>query len=67
MCMKERDLFVCEVIDALGGTSAVAKMCEISPPSVAEWKWVGIPKARLMYLQLKRPDVFENPQNRKAL
>ena len=27
-----------KIIDALGGTTAVARLCEIKPPSVAEWR-----------------------------
>lgn len=48
------------IIEALGGTSAVAEMCDIKPPSVSEWKARNIiPKARLKYLRLARPDVFD--------
>ena len=48
-----------KIIDALGGTSAVAELCRCRPPSVSEWRRDGIPSARLMYLQAIRPDVFE--------
>jgi hypothetical protein len=47
-----------EVIDALGGTSEVARLCEIEPPSVSDWRKFGIPKARLMFLRLAKPEVF---------
>jgi len=47
-----------DVIDALGGTAAVARLCRISQPSVSEWRKAGIPEARRMYLELARPDVF---------
>lgn len=50
-----------QIIDALGGTSAVAKLCEIKDSSVSEWRTNGIPKARLMFLRLARPDVFDVP------
>ncbi len=46
-----------ELIDALGGTAEVARLCDVRPPSVSEWRIRGIPKARRMYLQLLRPDV----------
>lgn len=46
-----------QIIDALGGTAVVAKLCEVQPPSVSEWRRVGIPRARLMFLELARPDV----------
>ena len=47
-----------EIIDALGGTFEVARLCEVQPPSVSEWRHKGIPKARLMFLRLARPDVL---------
>lgn len=47
------------IIDRLGGTSATARLCEVQPPSVTEWRTNGIPKARLMFLQAIRPEVFQ--------
>ncbi len=47
-----------KIIDELGGTAAVARLCEVQPPSVSEWRKHGIPQARLMFLRLARPDVF---------
>jgi len=47
------------IIDRLGGPSEVARLCGVKLPSVSEWRKQGIPKARLMYLKLLRPDVFE--------
>ena len=54
-----------EIIDALGGTSETARLCQVRPPSVSEWRKPerGIPQARLMYLKLVRPDVFERNPN----
>lgn len=49
-----------EVIDALGGTNAVARMCQIKPGSVSDWRKTGIPNARLMYLKLAAPAVFRS-------
>lgn len=49
-----------EIIDALGGTFRVAELCEVRPPSVSDWKKHGIPRARLMFLRIARPDVFQN-------
>lgn len=52
-----------EIIDRLGGTFAVARLCEVRPPSVSGWKARGeIPNARLLYLKAIRPDVFEPPK-----
>lgn len=47
-----------EIIDALGGTNEVARLCEVRPPSVSDWRHLGIPKARLMFLRLAKPEVF---------
>lgn len=46
------------IIDKLGGTGEVAQMCGISAQAVSQWRTDGIPKARRMYLELLRPDVF---------
>jgi len=46
------------LIEALGGTSQVAALCDIKGPSVSEWKRNGIPKAQRNYLRLAKPDVF---------
>ena len=48
-----------EIIDALGGTFRVAKLCEVRPPSVSDWRKYGIPRARMMFLRLARPEVFK--------
>jgi len=47
-------------IDRLGGTGAVARLCEVRPPSVSEWRKSGIPKARLMYLRAIKTAIFED-------
>lgn len=47
-----------KIIDALGGTAEVARICKIKPPSVSEWRRCGIPGARRQYLALLRPDAF---------
>lgn len=47
-----------EIIDALGGTAAVARLCQVKPPSVSDWRKEGIPPARRMYLEAVRPDAF---------
>lgn len=52
--MKNAD----HIIDAFGGTSEVARVCEVTTGAVSQWRISGIPQARLMYLRLLRPDVF---------
>ncbi|RQV01079.1 Cro/CI family transcriptional regulator [Burkholderia cenocepacia] len=53
-----RDPYACLLIDELGGTSAVANLFEIDPGAVSQWRRNGIPKPRMQYLRLARPDVF---------
>lgn len=55
-----------EIIEALGGSSAVAELCEVTVGAVSQWKTDGIPKARLMYLKVIRPDVFQEKQKSLA-
>jgi len=47
-----------QIIDDLGGSAKVGRLCEVSTAAVSQWKKNGIPQARLMFLQLARPDVF---------
>ena len=46
-----------QIIDALGGTSEVARLCGIKPPSVSEWRRDGIPWPWLLFFSRERPDV----------
>jgi hypothetical protein len=55
-----------EIIDNLGGTSAVADMCEIRPASVSDWRKNGIPKSWRKYLELVRPDAFDKNQEERV-
>jgi hypothetical protein len=43
-----------QAIDALGGTAEVARLFEISMPSVSDWKKEGIPPARVMFLRVAK-------------
>lgn len=47
------------IIDNLGGTSAVARIFNISPSSVTGWRTEGIPDARRMYLEVVYPKAFK--------
>lgn len=55
-----------ELIDKLGGTTEVARLCDIRPPSVSEWRRKGIPKPWMKFLELARPDAFPIGDRRKA-
>lgn len=59
------DSFANTVIDRLGGTTAVAKLCECKPPSVHQWRTDGIPNYRLQFLRLARPEAFEGLESEK--
>lgn len=52
------NLTASEIIDRLGGTTEVARICRIKPPSVSEWRASGIPPARRQFLELLRPEAF---------
>lgn len=39
------------IIEALGGTSDVARLCGITPQSVSEWKSSGIPRAWVFFFR----------------
>lgn len=52
-----------KIIDALGGTAEVARLCEITKPSVSGWRKTGIPRARILYLRAVRPDVFASAEH----
>ena len=47
-----------EIIDALGGTSTVAKMSDVTDSAVSQWRVNGIPKYQLRFLRVAKPDVF---------
>jgi hypothetical protein len=49
------------IIDRLGGTTAVAALCQVRSPSVSEWRRVkvGIPASRRLYLELLNPQAFD--------
>lgn len=55
-----------DIIDRLGGTVEVARICEIKPPSVSEWRMTGIPQARRQFLSLLRPEAFKAKKKAKA-
>lgn len=47
-----------EIIDRLGGTSAVARLFNIKPPSVSDWRLNGIPQTAIKFLWLAYPEVM---------
>ncbi len=49
-----------DLIDKIGGPTVVAKLLEVTPQAVSQWRDKGIPRARMMYLRLVRPDLFQS-------
>src|SRR5277367_6826789 len=54
----DKELTTDQIIDALGGTSETARLFGIAAASVSEWRKEGIPKSRLMYLKIAKPELF---------
>lgn len=48
-----------KIIDALGGTAEVARLCELRMPTVSCWRKNGIPRPWLLYFTLLRPELFQ--------
>jgi hypothetical protein len=46
------DAYANKVIDALGGTSKVARSIEAPTSTVHSWREIGIPSSRLAHLRL---------------
>lgn len=47
-----------KIIDKIGGTVVVAGLCDVSSQAVSRWRKNGIPRARMLYLKLIKPDAF---------
>jgi len=63
--MSPQNISSSEIIDALGGTTKVAELCEVSVSAVSQWRTDGIPKARLMFLRLARANAFREGKTQK--
>ncbi|OJA74500.1 hypothetical protein BGV72_24410 [Burkholderia ubonensis] len=58
---KAHDPIADLIIDGLGGTKSVAELCQCTDSAVSQWRHDGVPRARLSFLRLARPD-FDWPQ-----
>jgi DNA-binding transcriptional regulator YdaS (Cro superfamily) len=56
-----------EIIDILGGTAKVAKLCKISLAGVSQWRKNGIPQDKLIFLAASLEKVTEGKITRKQL
>ena len=56
------------IIDSMGGTCAVATLCNLTTGAVSQWRTSthGIPKPWLMYFKEIRPDLFTQPDHSEA-
>lgn len=53
-----RIAYASQIIDRLGGTGAVATLFEIEDAAVSQWRRNGIPKPRMQFIAVARPDVL---------
>jgi len=56
-----------QIIDLLGGPTAIAKKLRISPPAVCVWRKYGIPTDKKLYLAAEIERRTEGKLNRKQL
>lgn len=54
------------IVERLGGTTATAKLFGLRAPSITDWKEYGIPRSRMMYLEVARPDVLSEIDTESA-
>lgn len=51
------------VVQAFGGVTKVARLCDVKPSSVSGWFITGIPRAREQYLRLLNPGAFKTTKH----
>jgi DNA-binding transcriptional regulator YdaS (Cro superfamily) len=56
-----------EIINLLGGTSKVSKLCGVSPAAVCQWRKNGIPKDRLIFVAALIEKLSEGKWTRKQM
>jgi DNA-binding transcriptional regulator YdaS (Cro superfamily) len=54
-----------EIIEILGGTSKVSRLCGVSPAAVCQWRKNGIPEDRLILLATQLEMLTGGKFNRK--
>ena len=48
-----------KIIDRLGGTTEVAKICGLTTGRISQWRHEGLPKSWEKFLRSAFPDVFK--------
>lgn len=56
-----------QIVNLLGGTNAVARLCKVTPAAVAQWKTKGIPQDKLMFLGAELEKKSFGLMNRKEM
>jgi len=56
-----------EIINVLGGTSVVAKLCNVSPAAVSMWRNTNIPADKMLYLAATLEKSTEGVLNRRQM
>jgi hypothetical protein len=63
---KKRDPLASAVIAELGGVAATARIFGVKSPSIMGWLEKGIPKARMMYLEVAYAKALRNARRIKS-
>ena len=56
-----------EIIQTLGGTTKVAKLCGVTLAAVSQWRNNGIPQDKLIFLAASLERATEGKMNRKNM
>lgn len=64
-CKRVNPVYANEIIDLLGGTGSVSKICDIKDASVSEWRKLGMPKGRFMFLSERFKRIVKQPYSKK--
>jgi DNA-binding transcriptional regulator YdaS (Cro superfamily) len=56
-----------EIIQILGGTTKVAKLCGVTLAAVSQWRTNGIPQDKLIFLAASLEKASEGKYTRKAM
>jgi DNA-binding transcriptional regulator YdaS (Cro superfamily) len=56
-----------EIIQILGGTTKVAKLCGVTLAAVSQWRTNGIPQDKLVFLAASLEKASDGKYTRKAM
>ncbi len=65
-CQRVNPKYANEIIDLLGGTGCVSKICDVRDASVSEWRRSGMPKGRFMFLSERYKRLIQRPYKTKS-